>query len=152
MSANQTFERASPERVEEVLPLFRAYQAQYAQLTDASEEQTRQFFVELLSDSERGFMVLAVTDGRIVGFATGFVTVSGVIASRIVHLGDLYVEPAYRGQSIGARLVDEVSAEAHRRGIPLVRWLSIASNEKLNRWYERLGARGSDFKLFLKDV
>lgn len=150
MELDITIEVATESQLDEILPQFRAYQAYYSQLTGAGEEQTRTFLRELLRNPDRGFILLARSRSLVVGFATGFVTVSGVLASRLVHLGDLYIAPEYRGRTIGARLVDEVCAEAKRREISLVRWLSLAGNERLNAWYERLGAQGSDFKLFLK--
>ena len=143
---------ATESLLDEILPHFRAYQAAYNQLAGANEAQTREFLAQLLRMPESGFIVVVFAEARVVGFATGFVTVSGVLASRMIHLGDLYVAPAHRGSNLGAQLVHAVGNEAARRGIPLVRWLSVASNERLNDWYRRLGARSHDFKLFIMDA
>ncbi len=143
----------SPEsRIEEILPLFRTYQGLYSQFVAATEDQTRTFLAELLRDPQSGVMMIAEVEARIVGFATAFVTVSGVLASKMFHLGDLYVLPEFRGQQIGKHLVEAVRLEAARRNIPLVRWLSVASNDRLNAWYEKLGATSHDFKLFIADA
>jgi ribosomal protein S18 acetylase RimI-like enzyme len=114
------------------------------------EEQTRTFLVQLIKNLDAGFVVIAEAKQTIVGFATGYLTVSGVIAERLVHLGDLYVVPEYRHQGIATALINRVTEEARARSIGLVRWLSVASNTELNRWYETLGATSGDFKLFLK--
>lgn len=133
-----------------ILPLFRAYQAHYSALTTAGEEQTRAFLAGLLSDPASAFVVIAELEGEIVGFATGYFTVAGVMAERLVHLGDLYVAPEHRSQGIATALVNRVTEQARMHGIGLVRWLSLASNTKLNQWYESLGAKSDNFRLFLR--
>jgi ribosomal protein S18 acetylase RimI-like enzyme len=132
-----------------VLPLFRAYQAHYSSLTSATEEQTRTFLLRLADHPESGFVIVAEIDDTVVGFATGYFTAAGVIAERLLHLGDLYVSPEYRRRGIATALVDEVVREAVGHGIRMVRWLSLATNTDLNQWYTSLGATSGDFKLFL---
>lgn len=143
---------AEPASLEKILPLFRAYQAYYSTLTSADEAKTRRFLADLLAHPETGFAVTAEVQHTIVGFATGFVTVSGVLAERMVHLGDLYVLPDHRHKGIATALIDRVTEEARTRGFGLVRWLSVASNTKLNQWYSSLGTTSGDFKLFLKST
>ncbi|HLP01977.1 MAG TPA: GNAT family N-acetyltransferase [Opitutaceae bacterium] len=140
---------ATPADLPALLPLFRAYQEHYGQLTSAGEEQTRAFLAEFLADAKTGFIVLACTEDRLVGFAAVYLTVSCLIARRIAHLGDLYVVPASRGAGVGTALLDAVSAEAGRRGIGLVRWLSLSSNTELNAWYRRLVEPLGTFDLYL---
>lgn len=62
-------------------------------LTSASEAKTRDFLTQLLAHSESGFVVVAEREGAIVGFAAAYFTISGVLAERLVHLGDLFVRP-----------------------------------------------------------
>ena len=135
-----------------LLPLFRLYQAHYSQLTTATEEKTEHFLADLVTQPAQGFALLAETEGGVIGFATGFVTVSGVLAERLVHLGDLYVDIDFRRQGVATRLMDGVVDEAALRGVALVRWLSLASNSELNQWYESLGATSGEFLLFLKPI
>ncbi len=141
---------ADPSCLPGILPLFRAYQSHYSALTTASEEQTREFLAQLLDQRDKGFILIAEVGDEIVGFATGYFTVAGVMAERLVHLGDLYVAPEHRSQGIATSLVNRVTEHARRHGIGFVRWLSLASNTGLNQWYESLGAQGGDFKLFLR--
>ena len=89
--------------VEALLPLFRRYQAHYSQLTTATEEKTQAFLAELVSRPAQGFALIAEGELGIVGFATGFVTVSGVLAERMIHLGDLYVDSHFRRQGVATR-------------------------------------------------
>lgn len=152
MKSEGHFYLADSSSLDRILPLFRAYQHHYQVLTSASEEQTRAFLKQFLTNTETGFVVVAEIDRAIVGFATGYFTVSGVIAERLVHLGDLYVAPDHRSQGIATSLVHRVADVARQRGVKLVRWLSLAANTGLNRWYESLGATSGEFKLFFLDT
>jgi GNAT superfamily N-acetyltransferase len=145
-------EKALASSIDEILPHFRAYQAGYPGLSGAGEEQTRAFLLNLMREEREGFLLAARADSRVVGFATAFVTASGVLASRILHLGDLYVVPGHRGRDLGRILVEAVCREAVGRGIPLVRWLSAAANDRLNEWYAKLGATSYDFRLFILEA
>ncbi|MFT3867016.1 MAG: GNAT family N-acetyltransferase [Nibricoccus sp.] len=141
---------AGPDSLEKILPLFRSYQEHYNMLTTAGEAKTRRFLAEFLTKPETGFALVAESGGVVVGFATGYLTVSGVLADPLVHLGDLYVLPEYRRGGIATALIERVAKEARERGVGLVRWLSMATNTELNPWYASLGTTSGDFKLFLK--
>jgi GNAT superfamily N-acetyltransferase len=151
VSSQATLRLADPASVDRVLPLFRDYQAYYHEITSATEAQTRTFLDDLVARPEVGFVVLAEVDGELAGFTTAFFTVSGIMAERVVHLGDLYVAPPHRRRGIATRLLDEVASRAHGRGIRLVRWLSVASDTELIRWYESLGATSGVFRLYFLD-
>ena len=140
---------AIPTDVDAILPLFRAYQNHYNQLTNATEEKTRSFLKELVANVPQGFAIIAEVDERVVGFATGFVTVSGVIAERMIHLGDVYVDPPFRRRGIATALLNEVVQEARSRGLGLVRWLALASEIEANRWYESVVPSSGQFRLYL---
>lgn len=150
MDTPANLQLATPGDLQRLLPLFRAYQDHYGQLTNAGEEQTRALLSDLLADPTSGFVVLAHRDSRLVGFAAVYLTISGLIARRIAHLGDLYVVPTSRGHGVGTSLLDAVSAEAKRREIGLVRWLSLSSNTRLNAWYGRMVPPLGSFDLYLR--
>ena len=141
MELDITIEVAAESQLDEILPQFRAYQAYYSQLTGAGEEQTRTFLHELLRNPDRGFILLARSRSLVVGFATGFVTVSGVLASRLVHLGDLYIAPEYRGRTIGARLVDECTRFARAHGYRRIRLWTNTVLGAARHLYEAAGYR-----------
>lgn len=150
MSSLPTIRIANLGDLASLLPLFRAYQSHYGQLTNASEEQTKTFLAEHLANSQAGFVLLACEDVTAVGFATVYFTVSGLIAQRLAHLGDLYVSPEYRKRGIGTALFDGVTREARARSIQWVRWLSLSSNKELNHWYNRIGRASGPFELYFR--
>ncbi|MFF5206792.1 GNAT family N-acetyltransferase [Streptosporangium sp. NPDC000396] len=96
-------------------------------------------FMEALSAPGR--LVMVAEDGdRIIGHLTG--TLSGPTPMRpvtVATLGSIYVQPVYRGQKVGARLVAEFKAWAARNGAQYAGVTAYASNEGAVRFYERNG-------------
>lgn len=133
-----------------VLPLFRSYQEHYRMLTNASEEQTRRFLHDLIARPESGFLLVAKIGSEVVGFAAAYLTVSGLIAQQLAHLGDLYVAPEHRKRGIGTELFEGVSSEARSRGVGFVRWLSLSSNTDVNTWYAKTVKPVGTFELYLR--
>jgi len=145
-----TIRKATRADLAALLPQFRAYQEHYGTLTSATEEQTRDFLSCMIDDPNAGFILIAISDGLPCGFAAVYFTVSGLIAQRLAHLGDLYVVPAFRKQDIGSTLFEAASCEAHSHGIRLMRWLSVSSNAPVNAWYSKMVRPVGTFELYLR--
>ncbi|GIH77376.1 hypothetical protein Plo01_38050 [Planobispora longispora] len=96
-------------------------------------------FAEAVDDPGR--LVLVADDGeRIIGHLTG--SVSGPTPMRpvvVATLGSIYVRPPYRGQKIGARLVEEFRAWARGHGAQYAGVTAYAGNEGASRFFERNG-------------
>lgn len=58
-----------------------------------------------------------------------------------LFLDDLFVDPAARGQAIGALLIEAVADEARRRGRTVVRWITADDNYRARTLYDRLATR-----------
>ena len=147
-----TIRSANADSLDSLLPLFRSYQQHYSVLTNAGEDKTRAFLQWLLESPEQGFVILAEDQGEVIGFASGYYTLTALLAERLVHLGDLYVAPQHRRKGVATRLVQAVCEQAHLREIRLVRWLSVSSNSELNGWYASLGRLCGEFHLYLRNT
>ena len=86
-------------------------------------------------------VLLAELAGRPVGFALVFPVYSTFKTERCLHLEDLFVEPAVRGQGIGEALLRRVAALAAERGCARLQWCVLDWNAAAIRFYERMGAR-----------
>jgi ribosomal protein S18 acetylase RimI-like enzyme len=62
-------------------------------------------------------------------------------AVRIVHVVDLWVEPAFRGAGIGRALMEAAAAAGRRHGAAYLLWSVYQPNRLAARFYEGLGAR-----------
>lgn len=137
--------------LEQLLPLIRGYQAFY-EIATVSDEQTRSFFGAVIENTAESFIVVARTDGEMIGFATGYITVSGYLACRLVHMGDLFVKPERRGQGVGRTLIAAVAQHAQGLGLSIVRWLTSPSNTDAHRLYDSVGAVPSEHLLHVLQV
>lgn len=84
--------------------------------------------------------VIAQADGRAVGFALYFWTFSTFLCKPGLYLEDLFVEPEYRGKSIGKGLLQHLATLVVERGGGRLEWRVLDWNEPSIKFYESLGA------------
>ncbi|GAB7110440.1 GNAT family N-acetyltransferase [Streptomyces phaeofaciens JCM 4814] len=89
-------------------------------------------------------LVAELPGGEVVGYATCSPVVSTWDAREYLHMDCLFLAPGHRGLGLGALLMDAVTEEARVLGLPEVQWQTPAWNEGAIRFYDRLGARGTD--------
>lgn len=82
---------------------------------------------------------VAQIDDKIVGAALVYYRFS-TWKGRTLHLEDLIVKEAHRGQGIGEALYRRVMWFAHDRGLKRVAWDVLSWNQGAIRFYERSGA------------
>ena len=93
----------------------------------------------LLADDD-ALVAIAVAEGACVGHLVG--TYSGPSEMWLVaqaELVSMYVQPAYRGDGTGARLVDAFKEWGHERGARRLTVDACAANEGALRFYARNG-------------
>jgi GNAT superfamily N-acetyltransferase len=56
-------------------------------------------------------------------------------------LDDLFVAPEARGQRVAEALINAVTAEGHRRGWSVIRWITAEDNASARRVYDRLATQ-----------
>lgn len=91
--------------------------------------------------AENGSILVAEVDGAVVGFAYFEYesTLYAELATKVLCLHDIYVDPAARGQGVGDALIEGVRTEASRRRATKV-LLSVAiQNAEGHRLFERKG-------------
>jgi ribosomal protein S18 acetylase RimI-like enzyme len=99
-----------------------------------------------------GFLVLASTQGSVVGYA--FVCIEEgpddtfPVGSRYAEVYSLSVTGTYRGQGIGTRLLDFVDRELGQRSIVDLKVAVMAENAGARRLYERRALRPAELVLY----
>ncbi|HPM78746.1 MAG TPA: GNAT family N-acetyltransferase [bacterium] len=88
--------------------------------------------------------ILAYLNGTPVGFALFFPIYSTFQGRMGLYIEDLFVEPAHRRLSIGARMIAYLAHEAVRRGGNRLEWSVLTWNESAIAFYRRLGALPKD--------
>jgi GNAT superfamily N-acetyltransferase len=81
---------------------------------------------------------------RPVALAVYFQTYSTFLGRAGLYLEDLFVEPEYRGQGFGKRLLAHAAAVAVARGCQRLDWSVLTWNEPSIQFYHGLGAQCLD--------
>jgi ribosomal protein S18 acetylase RimI-like enzyme len=94
--------------------------------------------------ADSGAVLVADTQGIFAGFAAGWVEQDDNIAetadsNRFGYISDICVMPAYRGQRIALRLLDNLEQHLRRAGVTRLRIASLATNAAARATYERGG-------------
>src|SRR2546428_10909128 len=93
----------APDELERVLPLFADYQRFYGVKTPDIPA-IREFRREFIAPSHRGDLIAASDDGRVVGIANIYATLSSVAAAPNLLLTDLVVVEGQRRAVVGGTL------------------------------------------------
>ena len=91
-------------------------------------------------DEHRAEAVLALVDGREVGFALYFYNFSTFIGHSGLYLEDLFVWPEYRGKGYGKALLLHLVKTAREHQCGRLEWMSLNWNKPSNDFYLSLGA------------
>jgi GNAT superfamily N-acetyltransferase len=84
--------------------------------------------------------VIALEDGRAVGFALYFTTFSTFLCKSGLYLEDVFVIPAARGRGYGKSLLVHLAGICHARGYGRFEWRVLDWNAPAIDFYKSLGA------------
>ncbi|MGV9248647.1 N-acetyltransferase family protein [Streptomyces sp. NPDC003710] len=106
---------------------------------DWPREHGGQRFTAGIDDPDR-LLLVADRDGEVVGHLTGVVVQGSAMKPvRVASLVSMYVQPAYRREQIGGRLIGQFMAWAKDKGAELAEVTAYSSNTEAVRFYERNG-------------
>ncbi len=138
-----TIRTAGPDDAATILRFIHAL-AVYEREPDAVEATESGLRDQLAADHPPFGCLLAshTVDGaaRDVGMALWFPTYSTWTGTPGIHLEDLYVEPAARGNGAGIALLRALADEVVRRGWGRLEWAVLDWNQPAIDFYERVGA------------
>lgn len=128
--------QASLKDVGQVASLFDAYRQFYEQTPDI--ELATQFIGERMAKQESVILV-AESDGGIVGFCQLYPTFCSVEAAKVAVLYDLFVAQSARKMGLGAALMLEVQKYAKQNGFARLDLSTAKTNVNAQALYENLG-------------
>jgi ribosomal protein S18 acetylase RimI-like enzyme len=142
---------ATPDHLEQLVPLFDAYRVFYDQPSDP--DAAREFLNQRLLLRET-VIFLALQDQTPLGFTQLFPSFTSVGMKRLWILNDLYVVPEVRGQRVGERLIERALQHARASGAKGVVLETAHSNTAGQKLYERLGFSREDleYRTYFKAV
>ena len=113
--------------------------AEYENMLDdvvATEDLLREWIFE----KKKAEVILAVEDGKEVGFALFFHNFSTFLGRAGIYLEDLYVKPEYRGRGYGKALLKKLAEIAVERGCGRLEWSCLDWNRLSIDFYLSLDA------------
>ncbi|MFZ9682566.1 MAG: GNAT family N-acetyltransferase [Cephaloticoccus sp.] len=144
---NLVIRPARPEDTSLILELIRALGA-YERLSHEVVATELQLQAALFGERPAAECLLAEVDEVTAGFAVYYPTFSTFLAKAGLHLEDLFVKPAFRGQGIGKALLLRVAHIANQRGCGRMEWTVLDWNQPAIEFYDSLGAqRLPDWKI-----
>ena len=113
--------------------------AEYEHMSD-DVVATEALLSEWIFEKGRAEVIFAVEDGREVGFALFFHTVSTFLGRAGIYLADLFVLAEERGHGVGKALLQELARIARERGCGRLEWSCLDWNKPSIDFYLGLGA------------
>ena len=114
--------------------------AEYENLSDQVVA-TAELLEEWIFDKKKAEVILAVEDGKDVGFALFFHNFSTFLGRAGSYLEDLYIMPKYRGKGYGKALLKELASTALKRGCGRLDWSCLDWNQPSIDFYLSVGAQ-----------
>ncbi len=130
---------AEPRDVPDIVALIREL-ADFEKLTHLVQVTPGSLLPQLFGARPAAEAVVAEVHGRVVGFALFFTNFSTFLGKPGLYLEDLYVQPAFRGQGVGAALLRHLAALANERDHGRFEWSVLDWNADAIRFYQRMGA------------
>lgn len=101
---------------------------------------TEDLLKEWIFEKKKAEVILAVEDGKEVGFALFFHNFSTFLGRAGIYLEDLYVKPEFRGRGYGKALLKKLAELAVERGCGRLEWSCLDWNRPSIDFYLSLDA------------
>ena len=118
----------------------------------ASIERLSNLLEAVVANADRGFVLLARLDGRIIGVAYAAIILSAEHCGLVTWLEELYVAPSYRSRGIGSALLGALMERAREAGVVAVDLEVDASHGRAQSLYRRLGFRHLNRSRWVKEL
>ena len=118
--------------------------AEYEKLAHEVDATEAMLEEALFGPSRKVFCDIAEWDGAPAGFALWFYSFSTFRGRHGIWLEDLFVEPAFRGRSIGKALLSRLAVRCREEGLTRLEWWVLDWNAPSIAFYRGLGAEPMD--------
>jgi GNAT superfamily N-acetyltransferase len=133
-----TFGSAAPSDIPRLVGLLALLFTQEPEFSPNAEKQSEALDA-ILRDRSRGRIFVAREGGKLVGMASLLYTISTAEGGKAALFEDFIVQPEYRGQGIGTRLLEYVIQQARAEGVLRITLLTDLKNDNAQDLYRKLG-------------
>jgi hypothetical protein len=137
--STHTIRAATANDLDAVIALIREL-ADFEKLPGPDDAAAARFRADFAATPRAFELLVAESDGRVVGYALYFFVYSTFLARRSLYLEDLYVQPTSRSRGLGESFMRRLAAEAVARGCGRLEWTVLDWNERARAFYRKLGA------------
>ena len=106
---------------------------------DASAEHLARGLENVVADAERGFLLLARDNSRIIGVAYVATILSAEHCGLVAWLEELYVSPEHRSRGVGTALLTAILERARATGVVAMDLEIDADHRRAESLYRRFG-------------
>jgi GNAT superfamily N-acetyltransferase len=140
MDIDFTIRSAEPRDAQAFVQLVRAL-ADFERLQGPDDAAAARLVEHAFGDRPRFELLVAESQGQVVGYALFFMNYSSFRARPGVYLEDLFVLPAWRGRGVGEGFIRRLAQLAVARGCARFEWTVLEWNVRAQAFYRRLGAQ-----------
>jgi GNAT superfamily N-acetyltransferase len=133
-----TFGSAAPSDIPHLVRLLGLLFTQEPEFSPDAEKQSEALDA-ILHDRSRGRIFVAREGGKVVGMASLLYTISTAEGGKAALFEDFIVQPEYRRQGIGTRLLEYVIQQARAEGVLRITLLTDLKNDNAQDLYRKLG-------------
>ena len=101
---------------------------------------TEELLREWIFEKQKAEVILALEDGKEVGFALFFHNFSTFLGRAGIYLEDLYIQPEYRGRGYGKAMLKKLAAITVERGCGRLEWSCLDWNRPSIDFYLSMDA------------
>lgn len=106
-----------------------------AESPQSTEERVRKHLALCLSDESHLVLVAQLSAGEVAGYCAVHWLPYLILAGPEGYVSELFIQEKFRGQGIGAQLLDAVQAEAQKRGCSRLMLLNMRKRESYQRQF-----------------
>jgi len=114
--------------------------ADFEKLDPPNPTAVRNLIKDMYSKNSPIKVLVAETEGRLIGYAFYFFTYSTFLAKKTLYLEDVYVSADYRKSGVGKMFFNELKKAAKKNKCGRMEWHVLDWNVNAIRFYKKLGA------------
>lgn len=145
MGHNFTIRKVNREDTQQLLPLMNRYIVDFYRRPQPSEESLENLVVSLIENPSSGLQFVAEKEGKLLGFATLYFSMSTLQLKRTAILNDLFVIEEARGQNLGEQLFQTCLDYIRENDFAYMTWETAKDNVVAQALYEKMGGKVSEW-------
>lgn len=133
------------EDIPQLLDLMLEYITDFYKRPKPREDSLRDLIASLIANTTSGKQFVAEKDGKLLGFATLYFSMSTLQVKRTAILNDLFVMEAGRGQKIGEKLFQACLSYIRQNDFAYMTWETAKDNMVAQSLYSKMGGKLSEW-------